>query len=442
MADIYSKSYLTVAATRARNSHHGFLYDFPDDTISYNVIAERSRDEGPSEYPTLNATFSINHKYSKGDSSPLDKRAWCLQEWYLPRRIVEFCLHNIRLLCLRRVETRFGRTNDQHTWTRTIARGFGFKEEDFFRTLWENARKDFFYRSLTKVSDRLPAVAGLAQMLESRLQDVPNHRYLAGLWSTRIAEDLSWTVLECDEEAEAMEGVPSWSWASVSAPSDYIYGRPSTTFVDLVEAKCTGYARPRELFASLRLRAFLAQAFLRVDHLVEGYEGRPQLTFWVHEVSARSTTRERVQLIEKTDRTRGVFVSDMPFSPAPHSHEGDEDIRGLRLLKVPTAVRASHKQQLCHVCRDEGYVCAVQLLLLTKTDVSLTALILAPVSASVIERDPSLLQSEEAYLRLGLLEMDCIRKAPQMETTDGHRIPAQDFWKIGEPSARRNVTII
>lgn len=122
MADIYKKSYLTVVVTRAQNSQHGFLFDFPDDTVHYKIMAEAPWDKDASEYRTFHATFQISHKSSKSDSSPLDKRARCLQEWYLPKRLVEFCLNDIRLLCLRSVETRFGRTNDEHTWTRTIVR--------------------------------------------------------------------------------------------------------------------------------------------------------------------------------------------------------------------------------------------------------------------------------------------------------------------------------
>ncbi|KAF1946928.1 HET-domain-containing protein, partial [Clathrospora elynae] len=151
MADIYSKSYLTVATSRAQNSQDGFLFDFPDDTVHYRIKVEAPWANDLSEHRTLPATFKINHK---SDSKPLDKRAWCLQEWYLPKRLVEFGLNNIRLLCLRSVETRFGRTNDEHTWMRTIARAFGVEKEDFFRTLWENIRGDLFRRSITSRETR------------------------------------------------------------------------------------------------------------------------------------------------------------------------------------------------------------------------------------------------------------------------------------------------
>jgi hypothetical protein len=176
MADMYSKSYLTVTASRAQNSQHGFLYDLPEVTAHYLIKAETPWDtEGPG-YRTLHAMFKINRELSQKASTPLDKRVWCLQEWYLPERLVEFCVHDIRLLCLRHVQTRFGRTNDEHTWTRTIARVWGVKDEHVFRTLWENIRNDLFARKITRASDKLPAMASLAQMLRKTLVDREDHK--------------------------------------------------------------------------------------------------------------------------------------------------------------------------------------------------------------------------------------------------------------------------
>ncbi|KIN02803.1 hypothetical protein OIDMADRAFT_118738, partial [Oidiodendron maius Zn] len=214
MSKIYQESYLTVAATRAQNSEHGFLFDFTEDTVQYRIVAEAPLDEEMSEYRPFHATYKINHESSKSHSAPLDKRVWCLQEWYLPLRVVEFCLNDIRFLCLGGVDTRFGRERDQRAHTRAILRGFAFKEEHGFRTFWETVRKDLFERALTYPSDKLPAIAGLAQMLEEKHLHIPNHKYLVGLWSTRISEDLSWTVLQFDAATQSIENIPSWSWAS------------------------------------------------------------------------------------------------------------------------------------------------------------------------------------------------------------------------------------
>jgi len=116
-------------------------------------------------------------------------------------------------------------------------------------------------------------------MLEKRLLSVTDHNYLAGLWSTRISEDLSWTVLDFDATTESIEGIPTWSWVSTTASSGYIYGRPSQTFVDLVEAYCAGYARPKQTRTSLKVKGFVASLYLRVHHSYEGYNDRLSLSF-------------------------------------------------------------------------------------------------------------------------------------------------------------------
>ncbi|KAE9369257.1 hypothetical protein N431DRAFT_560127 [Stipitochalara longipes BDJ] len=46
-------------------------------------------------------------------------------------------------------------------------------------------------RNLTKPSDKLPALDGIAQQLSRRR---PNVQYLAGLWSDTLAQDMLWEI--------------------------------------------------------------------------------------------------------------------------------------------------------------------------------------------------------------------------------------------------------
>jgi hypothetical protein len=438
MSQIYQQSYLTVAATRAQNSQHGFLFDFTEDTVHYRIVAEAPLDEEMSEYRAFHATYKINHKSSKSHSAPLDERAWCLQEWYLPLRVVEFCLNDIRFLCSNGIDTRFGREPDQRTHTRAILRGSAFKEEHGFRTFWETVREDFSGRYLTYPSDKLPAMAGLAQMLEEKHLHLPNHKYLAGLWSTRISEDLSWTVLEFDAATQSIESVPTWSWASTTASYSYIYGRPSKTFVDLVKANCTGYARFNKAQASLTVKGFVAPLSLRVDHRHKGDNDRPSLSFWVNSNFAITSVTDEIKV-----PSASYFVLDMPISPAAHTHQITGPTNNLALCRVPSIVRASKGEEKCNNCMEKGYVSPVQLLLLTLTDVSLTALVLAPALSQLPkEKEYQAPMDSNVYHRLGLLEMDCIRKQPFMETSDNLKLPAGIFWELRDPSARRTITIV
>jgi hypothetical protein len=438
MSKIYQDSYLTIAATRAQNSQHGFLFDFTDDTVRYSIIAEAPMDEAMSEYRSFYATYKINHEASNSKSNPLSKRVWCLQEWYLPLRVVEFCLTDIRFLCLRGIDSRLERRLDQRTRTRAILRGFAFKEEHGFRTFWETVREDLAERNITYPSDTLPAIAGLAQMLEEKHSHIPNHKYLAGLWSTRISEDLSWNVIEFDATTQSIQSVPTWSWASTTAHNGYMYGRPSKTFVDLVKYDCTGFARTQRGQASLTVRGYIAQLSLRVHQRHVDNDGRPSLSFWVNSNFATTSVTEEIK-VPKTS----YFVLDMPIMPSAHTHTSINPRTNVALCRVPSIVRASESEGECSNCAERGYVSSVQLLLLTLTDVSLTALVLSPSPIQPVQQkscqDP---RENNIYHRLGLLEMDCIRKQPFIETSDKLKQPAVIFWDLHDQSAQRTITIV
>ena len=79
MADIFQMSHLTIAASRARNSYHGFLFDFPDDTVHYEIVAEAQWERSLSGPLTFCITCRIDDEYLCYTSTPLDRRAWCLQ---------------------------------------------------------------------------------------------------------------------------------------------------------------------------------------------------------------------------------------------------------------------------------------------------------------------------------------------------------------------------
>lgn len=95
------------------------------------------------------------------------------------------------------------------------------------------------------------------------------------------------------------------------------------------------------------------------------------------------------------------------------------------------------------MCMEKGYVSPVQLFLLTRTDVCLTGLVLAPLSSQSSRgkkrRDQEV---DELYQRLGLLEIDCTCQDPCMETADGLKLSAEAFWKTDSPSSRRATAIV
>lgn len=84
---------------------------------------------------------------------------------------------------------------------------------------------DYSGLELSRTSDRLPAIAGLAREIQETRFSGASPVYLAGLWEDSLINDLLWRVTEPlqgrGEERPQGHKPPSWSWASVSTRVAY-----------------------------------------------------------------------------------------------------------------------------------------------------------------------------------------------------------------------------
>lgn len=80
--------------------------------------------------------------------------------------------------------------------------------------LWHEMATQFSSLQLTKPSDRLPALSGLAERMQLILGE-----YIAGLWSQSLVYDMAWRVQNLPSGLRRPEKYrgPSWSWVSVDA---------------------------------------------------------------------------------------------------------------------------------------------------------------------------------------------------------------------------------
>ncbi|KAF7530156.1 hypothetical protein G7054_g9651 [Neopestalotiopsis clavispora] len=84
--------------------------------------------------------------------------------------------------------------------------------------IWHKMVEKYSVLELTRMSDRLPALSGLAERI------APGSRpYLAGLWKDTIRLDLLWRVDQINEShRRTPENLsPTWSWSSVSSGVKY-----------------------------------------------------------------------------------------------------------------------------------------------------------------------------------------------------------------------------
>jgi hypothetical protein len=96
--------------------------------------------------------------------------------------------------------------------------------------------EDFSKRSLTKETDKLIAVSGLAKLIshspqgmdvaaapgafyqtsDQSLDFTTTNTYVAGLWRDTFVLELAWRVVEHGKKGPSLYLAPSWSWASVN----------------------------------------------------------------------------------------------------------------------------------------------------------------------------------------------------------------------------------
>jgi hypothetical protein len=83
---------------------------------------------------------------------------------------------------------------------------------------WYELVEDYTRREITKATDRLPAIAGLAQQVAKRL---PEDLYIMGLWLSDLSNGLLWTTTFPVHQEPSPELAPSWSWLSQDGRAEY-----------------------------------------------------------------------------------------------------------------------------------------------------------------------------------------------------------------------------
>jgi hypothetical protein len=130
-------------------------------------------------------------------------RGWILQEEILSPRVVSFKPTQTysRTLLFERYES--GPIVDP------------FKSKKLLRPgRWSTLIGEYCKMSLTKESDKLPALSGLAHEYQKSWND----QYLAGLWRNQLWRELQWYVVPGERTSPrrpAEYRAPTWSWASV-----------------------------------------------------------------------------------------------------------------------------------------------------------------------------------------------------------------------------------
>ena len=219
MGRIYQGSIFTLSALEARDSHCGFLPERWCD-IDTNEIELYEYSKDPMYIrpipPILSQVLS---------RAPLFQRAWALQERLLSVRILHFAKEQMYWECHKGLIQEDGMRTRR---TQLSGPNF-FKASTIDKKLqkWYATVHEYSKKGLTRKSDKLPALAGIA----GKFQDSTNYNYLAGLWKEDLLRGLMWYTDPRLEETQSSDQVllamPSWSWAAVEGPINYQF--PSET---------------------------------------------------------------------------------------------------------------------------------------------------------------------------------------------------------------------
>ncbi|KAF2669449.1 HET-domain-containing protein [Microthyrium microscopicum] len=232
MSLIYQHSHLTLAATASPNSETGLLYDRNggNSFILRGDVGETFEVHVRSLMKHFSLGDSHANSYANYDNDyPLLQRAWVLQERVLSPRVVHFNKLELIWECMEKQTCQCGGYQPYHDArisyivTRKTRgslapepsrdRETGLATYSDIHQHWREVVQEYSRTLLSYSTDRLPAIAGLAQEFH---RDIPG-RYLAGLWENALLGDLIWYVVGRQPgKIRPLTFAPTWSWASAN----------------------------------------------------------------------------------------------------------------------------------------------------------------------------------------------------------------------------------
>lgn len=238
----YENSLLTIAATGASSSDNGLL--LPRPALRFEPECITFRPEEDSSY-TIRPIIPSWH--TEMYDAPLLRRGWAVQERMISRRVLHFAknmvlweCHDCRATELDPQGLRPIGPEGAHYMIPAFAAIFrdirtgGLLSDDFVRE-WYRFLTKYSHHDFSFISDRLPALSGIASIIQHRTQQ----QYVAGLWESAIPEGLAWITNEKfryntsnllgsgrDESKEASASsqvkLPSWCWAVSRSSATFI----------------------------------------------------------------------------------------------------------------------------------------------------------------------------------------------------------------------------
>lgn len=234
MCQIYRNNLFTISAACAETVQEGFLpiyssrsiqipnahipYRCPDGTLGTIYICH----EKAKYYSGFGPNSGIQDTLD-----PINRRAWCLQERFLPPRNVIYANSisfscqttsariNSPLSCNPRtdagvINALLRPRNTPSECEKIMSTEQKESERSAFRELWLDVLRNYTARRASYASDKFPALAALVEQFHLATGD----QYLAGLWKKTLLFDLLWKRAHRFAPRPQRYRAPSWSWAA------------------------------------------------------------------------------------------------------------------------------------------------------------------------------------------------------------------------------------
>lgn len=273
MLNVYRQSVLTLAATRAVDSHGGLFAPRLPESLSAGPF-RISNGALDGMFVAVEAAADGWYWADVIDGAPLNMRGWVLQERLLSPRIVHFTDDQVIWDCAESTAPEFLPSGAQILPGVGVG-GIGPKrtsgillvspEKDEALRQWSRIVESYSPCQLSRASDKLLALSGVADSLRRVLgADGGEGGYYVGLWRFQMEIQLCWITARLQGGAlpASNQFAPSWSWMSVDGAvctwdlRDYYECGPDAHLlaqvvsVDMEEPEETG----RSHHGSLRLR--------------------------------------------------------------------------------------------------------------------------------------------------------------------------------------------
>ena len=253
MGSIFNAAHIVIGASRSPDPDHSFLdprQTMFADHLELNYQREDGSDCIVKARPIVELDASVD---------PLDRRAWTFQEQRRAVRLLRYSATELKWNC----RTKSGcECESVHLNAPDLEIIFGkycVSDVNCSPTRvfddWQTMIKPYTKRRLTRQSDRLPAISGIA----ASVQKFTSSRYLAGLWEDNLVSDLQWKLSPTfrDDASPTLSSkdfcfrflrtmpayrAPTFSWASIDSVAENnrcSIGDGSQIDAVVMDAQCT-----------------------------------------------------------------------------------------------------------------------------------------------------------------------------------------------------------